>query len=98
MKRTKRSVAIVFSVVFICLVLFASYFIVAERGHSCMGENCQICCVVDAVQKILGGLTLLAIASILFAVLLKFNFVYILISFKKYLFSTLISLKVKLSN
>lgn len=98
MKHTKRSVAILFSIVFICLILFASSFIVAEYGHDCIGENCNICCVIDAAQKILGGLTLLLAASILFAVLLRFNFSYIFITFKKFIFTTLILLKVKLSD
>ena len=98
MENTKRSVAILCSVIFMCLVLFASSLIVAEYGHDCIGDNCNVCCVIDAAQKILGGFTLLLLASILFAVLLKFNFDYILITFKKFLFTTLILLKVKLSD
>ena len=98
MKSTTRKAAIVFSVVFICLVLFSSCLIVAEHGHDCIGEDCNICSVIDAAQKILSGLSMLAIASILFVVLFKFGFNYILISFKKYLFTSLILLKVKLSD
>lgn len=98
MKNAKRNAAIVFSVVFICLVLFSSCLIVAEHGHECIGDDCNICGVIDAAQKLLGGLMLLAIASILFVVLFKFGFNYIIVSFKKYFFHTLILLKVKLSD
>ena len=98
MKNTTRKVAVLFSIMFICLVLFASCLIVAEYRHDCIGENCSICCVIDVAQRILDVSALLAVASVLFAVLLKFNFNYILVTLKKYLFSTLILLKVKLSD
>ena len=96
MNGTKRTV-IIFSIVFVCLVLFASCVIVAERGHDCIGDKCTVCCVIDAVQRILYSSTVLAIATVLFLVL-KFYLNNIFLSLKKHLFSTLILLKVKLSN
>lgn len=98
MNNAKRNIAIAFSVIFICLVLFAGCLIVAEHQHECIGENCNICSVIDAAQELLGGMMLLAIASILFVVLFKFGFNYLLVSFKNFLFTTPILLKVKLSD
>ena len=96
MKGTKRT-ATMLSIIFICLVLFASCLIVAEYGHNCLGERCKVCCVIDAAQRFFEGLTVLAIAAIIF-VASKFSFYNILHFIKKYLFSTPILLKVKLSN
>ena len=96
MNGIKRT-AVIFSIIFICLVLFASCLIVAEYGHNCIGEDCQICTVVDAAQKLLQGAKVFAIATALYFVA-KFYLSYILLFIKKYLYSSLISLKVKLSN
>lgn len=94
----KKNAAIVVSILFICLVLFANVLIVVQHDHVHVGENCIICCGIDAAQKLLGGFVLLTILSILFAVLMKHHFGYILRFFKKYFFSTPILLKVKLSD
>ena len=96
MNTTKRS-AIIFVIIFICLVLLAGCVIVAESGHDCIGDNCTICSVIDSAQKILHASTLLTVATA-FLGLLKFCFNFILLSNKKRLNSTLILLKVKLSN
>lgn len=95
MNGAKRRTAIVFSIVLICLILSASCLVV--HGHECLGENCNVCCMIDAAQRLLGGMTVLAL-SILIAVLLKFCLHYFLIFIQKYPFSSLISLKVKLTD
>lgn len=97
MNGCRRSSAIIFSVIFICLVLLAGCLIVAEYGHDCLGEKCNVCCVIDAAQKLLDGLTAVLLVAILF-VASKFNFHNFLRFIKKYLFSTPILLKVKLSD
>ena len=98
MKSTKRSAALIFSVVFICLVLFANCLIVAGYDHDCVGENCIVCYVINTAKKILGGFTLLALSSMLFAVLLKHKLYNALNYYKQFFSFSLFSLKVKLSD
>ena len=98
MKSCRRSSAIIFSVIFICLVLLAGCLIAAEYGHNCLGEKCKICCIIDAAQKLFDGSTVLAIVVAILFVASKFIFYNILHFIKKYLFSTPILLKVKLSD
>ena len=95
MYSAKKKATVVLCVVLICLVLLASSLIVAEHAHVCVGEKCNVCSVIDAVQKLVASLMAITVSSILLT-LIHFNFSAIL-DFKNYFF-TLISLKVKLSN
>ena len=95
MNGAKKKSIVILGVALICLVLLASCVVVAEHAHICIGENCNACSVIEAMQKFLASL-LLTVASILLALTL-FNVSYIHSTLKKFSFFTLISLKVKLS-
>lgn len=97
MNRTVKRVALIVCVVFVCLVLLASCFVFVKHGHECVGNNCNVCSVIDAVKKILDGLTVLALSATLLVVV-QFGIDNFSLFFKKSIVSTLISLKVKLSN
>ena len=98
MNFSSKKAAIICSIVIICLVLFANCLIIVEHGHDCIGENCNVCCALDAAEKVLGGFVLLAIIYLLIAKALLRLVRHALTVFKKYFHSTLIFLKVKLSD
>ena len=96
MNGTKRK-AIIFGIVFICLVLFAGCLIAAKIGHDCIGDNCTVCGVIDLAQTLFSGVTLLAVATV-FILALRFCINFISFFVRNRLFYTLILLKVKLSD
>ena len=98
MKSSTRKSAVVFCILFVCLVLLSSGLIFAKHGHECIENNCNMCCLIDAAQKILGGLTLLAAASSILAATVNFGVRRFLFVLKQSFQSSLISLKVKLSD
>ena len=98
MNFSNKKAAIIYSVVLICLVLFANCLIVVGHGHDCIGENCNVCSALDAAERILGGFVLLAIIYLLIAKALLRLVRHALTVLKKYFHSTPISLKVKLTD
>ena len=98
MKFSAKKIAITLCIIFVCLVLLSSGFVVAKHGHDCIGKDCNVCCLIDAAQKILGGLLLLAVVSSIFAATVNFGIKYSLFVLKQYSQSSLILLKVKLSD
>lgn len=98
MNIAKRHITIILSIVFICLVLLASCLVITENRHDCLGENCTICCVVERAKAVLYAFVVLSIFSLLLPVLSKTGSNHLLLSLKHRLLSTLILLKVKLSN
>ena len=98
MKISVKKIAITLCVIFVCLVLLSSGLIVVKHGHACIGKNCNVCCLIDVARKILAGLTLLAVASSIFAAAVKSGIRRSLFVFKQRFQSSLISLKVKLSD
>ena len=96
MNSAKKKSIVILGVVVICLVLLASSVVVVGHLHACVGADCAICSVIDTVQKLLAGLLILTVASILLALTL-FNVSLIQSYLEKSSFFTLISLKVKLS-
>lgn len=98
MAKIKRACASAMAVIMLIAVILSSCFVIAEAEHRCTAENCQICRVIqDCLNSLknsgnIGGeIKLIAVAFIfLSAVLLTFT--------EKNNLSTLVSLKVKLSD
>lgn len=72
--KKKRGLIAAFSCVAIILVLFlSSFYIAAERNHSCTGEDCPICMCIRQCESCLkqlgagnaGGRALTAVLSVL---------------------------------
>ena len=98
MKLSTKKVAITLCIIFICLFLLSTGLIVVNHGHDCIGKNCNVCCFIETARKILSGLTLLAVATSFFAAAVNSGIKHFLFVLKKYFQSSLISLKVKLSD
>ena len=93
----KRTAAILAILLAVFLLVFG-LFIIAEQGHDCIGEGCTVCHVIDEAREILEGATLTAAAAAC-ALAASWGICKKLVPFvKEVLCSTLISLKVKLSD
>ena len=100
MKRLKRLFAKLFIVFTTFLVVLSPIVIAEEAHHSCNHEDCQICEVIrTAKETIKQTKTTASVSAVTFLLPLLFAFVFAVafISFDID-FSTLVSLKTKLSN
>ena len=98
MTRQKRFIAGILAAAICIVMLFSVCYIAAETHHDCTGENCMICYQINACVSSL-KITVLALT----AVVLALSAMYSVVTASKddyYLSfgSTLVSLKVKLSN
>ncbi len=80
MKKSGSKVAIVLAVLVGFFLMFAGLFVSVEAEHECIGEDCTICQVIDACEKIQDNLlavvsTTTVIVALCFAVVavLKLN-------------------------
>ena len=98
MTKKKRFIAGILAAVICFAMLFSVCYIVAETHHDCTGENCMICYQINACVSSL-KITVLALT----AVVLALSAIYFIVMESKdddfFSFdTTLVSLKVKLSN
>ncbi len=94
----KRFTAGVLAAVFFFVMLFSVCYVAAETHHDCTGENCMICYQINACINTL-KITVLALT----AVALALSAIYSVVTASKdddsvSFDTTLVSLKVKLSN
>lgn len=100
MKRLRRLFAKLFIIFATFLVVLSPIVLVEEGHHHCDHEDCQICEVIrTAKETIKNTNTSAPVSSVTFLLPLLFAFVFVIayISFDID-FSTLVSLKTKLSN
>ena len=96
---TSRKVkTIILVVLFASFMLFLNAFAILEANHDCEGEQCEICRVLEAVETAKKGISHVAVSLVtaLSAVFAAVSCIFY--CFKQIFSSTLISLKVKLSN
>lgn len=74
--RTQKKYAFLLCLVFITSTSLASFFLVKEATHDCLGENCSVCVCIHQVQqtwKMMGAVKAEAVnisfVALLFAVL-----------------------------
>lgn len=92
----KRFLSLLMAVVVVMAVLCPIFFMIAESGHECTGEDCAICCVINNCENALKLFGFISIAFIS-AAFLRFVFSNICeIRRKQKSSESLISLKVKL--
>ncbi len=91
-------ISLFLSAVLIIGMLFSSYFIAAEHGHQCHGEDCPICQMVAVCENILDNVSagLFIYTAVLFTVL--FISTTNLLSTCNLKTPTLVSQKVRLNN
>ena len=100
MKRLKRLFAKLFIIFATFLVVLSPIVLVEEAHHDCTHEDCQICEVIRTAKETIEHTNMSApVSSVTFLLPLLFAFVFAIayISFDID-FSTLVSLKTKLSN
>ncbi len=94
----RRKTAVFLTVLFAIVVLFSHIFTAAEADHDCSGEDCPVCQVVAAVENAFKGLSAAKVSDSSAFVLFFAAVVLVLFAADEVLRSTLITLKVKLSN
>ena len=96
--KARRITAILFTVLFLFIALFSRVYIVSEVNHDCVGEECPICQALTVAEEVeegisaAGGVIIAAVAFLFAALILLYT------PAKNILSTTLISLKVKLSD
>lgn len=95
----RRKAAIIFTVLFVFSILLFNAFVLAEADHDCSdhGEECAICRVMTVVENCIKGLKEAGGAAIVAVALATATALYTLTVKEASEFSTLVSLKVKLS-
>ncbi len=57
MTRKKRILALLIAAAVFFVMIFSALYIAAESNHNCIGENCPICCQINACRNTLKNLS-----------------------------------------
>lgn len=95
---TKRKAAFILTILFVFVMLFSHIFVIAEADHDCLGEECPICDVIAIVSDIIKDLSFVGAAIIICAAITFGVIKTLLVKNETNKVSSLITLKVKLSN
>lgn len=98
MTKKNRLLAIMLAVTVVFVVLFSTFFIAQNANHDCIGDDCPICYEISVCEVVLKTIGLASAVAILTAFV--GTFMLFLPSFTKRPASntSLVTLKVKLSN
>lgn len=96
--QSKRLKAIILAALFASFMLFFNAFAIVEANHDCEGERCEICRVLEVVENTKKGLSFSALGAVAIAAAVFAAVLCIFYGFKQLFSSTLITLKVKLSD
>lgn len=98
MTNKKRVITLILTALFCFAVLFSAVFIIAEAEHDCTGEHCSICYQLSSCENTIKTISLTG-AVFAVAVYLMYLFLRsIAVYSNDGCISSLITLKVKLSN
>ena len=95
---TRKKTAISLTILFVFVMLFSHIFIIAEADHECSGEDCPICEIIAIVSDTIKGLSLIGSAVVICAALVFGIVKSLYVNNEAQSVSSLITLKVKLSN
>ena len=95
---TRKKAAISLTILFVFVMLFSHIFIIAEADHECSGEDCPICEIIAIVSDTIKGLSLIGSAVVICAALVFGIVKSLYVNNEAQSVSSLITLKVKLSN
>ena len=95
---TRKKAAIALTILFVFVMLFSHIFVIAEADHECSGEDCPICEIIAIVWDTIKGLSLIGSAVVICAALVFGIVKSLYINNEAQSVSSLITLKVKLSN
>lgn len=96
MKKT-RLIALIVTLMFLNVVLFSSLFIAHNINHECTGEHCSTCCQISLCEQALKHISLAA-ASVIISAALIYTALSLLSVWSLCPITTLVTLKVKLSD
>lgn len=96
--KSRRIKAIVLAVLFASFMILFNAFAIAETNHDCAGEQCEICRVLEVVETTKKSITYVAVSTAIALAVIFAAVSCIVYCFKQIFSSTLISLKVKLSD
>lgn len=94
----KRILAIFVIVVILFEIFYSSFYVATQATHDCVGENCKICHQINIFRNTAKSPPTAVFTEIFCAVSLFFLWKWILPPIDCFQNSTLVSLKVKLSN
>lgn len=98
MEKRNRKLALLLALAVCFVMLFSAFYIAAEADHDCIGENCPICYQISVCENTLKSLGY-GVAVLVAAIVLTFSAAILLSQPKTHLKqSTLITLKVQLTN
>lgn len=98
MTKKNRLVAIILALTVFFVMLSSVCFIVAQADHDCVGEDCPICYQISTSENTLKNLGNVAVI-VAFAALLTYSVVNLSAYAEKHsINTTLVSLKIKLSD
>ena len=95
---TRKKAAISLTILFVFVMLFSYIFVIAEADHECSGEDCPICEIIAIVSDTIKGLSLIGSAVVICAALVFGIVKSLYVNNEAQSASSLITLKVKLSN
>ena len=95
---TRKKAAISLTILFVFVMLFSHIFVIAEADHECSGEDCPICEIIAIVSDAIKGLSLIGSAVVICAALVFGIVKSLYVNNEAQSVSSLITLKVKLSN
>lgn len=70
--KAKRFAAGVMGLMMLVIALFSAFYIAAEAGHDCTGEDCPVCACVQQCEKTLHGIGVPASAVLSFIIPILF--------------------------
>ncbi len=94
----RKKAALALTVLFVFVMLFSHIFVIAEVDHECSGDDCPICEVIAIVSDKIKGLSLVGSSAIICAAIIFYIVKTLFVGNEAKTVSSLITLKVKLSN
>ena len=98
MTKRNRLIASVLALTVVFVMLFSVCFIIAEADHDCVGEDCPICYQINICENTLRSIGFVSVVVIFAGFLDLFAIATPTLSKKQAYNTSLVSLKVKLSN
>ncbi len=98
MTKKNRLIALLLAVTVIFAVLFSALFIAQNADHNCIGDDCQICYAISVCENVLKTIGSALAVVILAALVGVFRFFLPSVSKRTAYRTSLVTLKVKLSN
>ena len=68
--RRNRIASIIMSVILVTMIVLSYRFVIDNLHHDCQGEDCPICCEIEAALHMLSGIRMLPVVPLLVVALI----------------------------